>query len=100
MTIRSFEVKVPASSANIGPGFDVLGVGLQLYLQIKVTIDSSKDTSHDPYHVKLSYEGDLAEKVPLTSDKNLITQTALYILRVNGMDSFPQGCLLYTSRCV
>ncbi|ABN68112.1 homoserine kinase [Scheffersomyces stipitis CBS 6054] len=91
MTIRSFEVKVPASSANIGPGFDVLGVGLQLYLQIKVTIDSSKDTSHDPYHVKLSYEGDLAEKVPLTSDKNLITQTALYILRVNGMDSFPQG---------
>ncbi|KAK6458823.1 homoserine kinase [Scheffersomyces xylosifermentans] len=91
MTVRSFEVKVPASSANIGPGFDVLGVGLQLYLQLKVTIDPSKDTSVYPHNVKLSYEGDLAHKVPLEADKNLVTQTALYILRANNIDAFPLG---------
>lgn len=26
-----FKLKVPASSANIGPGFDVLGIGLNLF---------------------------------------------------------------------
>ncbi|RSD27512.1 homoserine kinase [Mesobacillus subterraneus] len=30
-----FSVKVPASSANIGPGFDSLGVALNLYLELQ-----------------------------------------------------------------
>lgn len=75
---KSFQIKVPASSANIGPGFDVLGVGLQLYLTIRVTIDPTIDTSSDPHNAIITYEGNLAEKVPLQSDKNLITQAALY----------------------
>ncbi|MBG0765846.1 MAG: hypothetical protein H0S78_13435 [Tissierellales bacterium] len=29
-----YEIKVPATSANIGPGFDSLGVALKLYNQI------------------------------------------------------------------
>ena len=57
MSVTSFKIKVPASS-NIGPGFDVLGIGLQLYLTITVTIDPSIDTSSDPHHALLSYEGD------------------------------------------
>lgn len=88
---RPFHVKVPASLANIGPGFDVLGIGLNLYMEIDVKIDESVDTSSDPYNVKLSYEGDLAEKVPLQSDRNLVTQTALYIMRCNGINRFPNG---------
>lgn len=31
------EVKVPATSANLGPGFDCLGVALGTYLQLRVT---------------------------------------------------------------
>lgn len=88
---KTFKLKIPASSANIGPGFDVLGVGLNLFLEIEVSIDPSKDTSSDPYNVKLSYEGDLAENVSLSSDKNLVTQTALYILRCNNIQAFPNG---------
>lgn len=94
---RSFQIKVPASSANIGPGFDVLGVGLQLYLTIKVTIDPSIDTSSDPHNAIITYEGSLAEKVPLQSDKNLISQTALYLLRCNGVDKFPLGTHIYVN---
>jgi homoserine kinase len=30
-------VRVPASSANLGPGFDALGVALSLYLEVSVT---------------------------------------------------------------
>lgn len=33
----SFTVRVPATSANIGPGFDCLGVALDLYLTIECT---------------------------------------------------------------
>lgn len=94
---ESFEIKVPASSANIGPGFDVLGIGLELYLSIKVIIDKNVDTSSDPHNAKLSYEGSLAEKVPLRSDKNLVTQTALYVLRTVGVDKFPLGTQIFVN---
>lgn len=33
----SFSVRVPASSANLGPGFDLLALALGLYLQVDVT---------------------------------------------------------------
>lgn len=91
----SFKLKVPASSANIGPGFDVLGIGLNLYLEISATVDPSVDTSADKHHAKLSYEGDGAEGVPLASEKNLITQTALYVMRCNGENNFPAGTQIH-----
>jgi len=28
------EIRVPASSANLGPGFDTLGIALQLYMEL------------------------------------------------------------------
>ncbi|WP_343750847.1 homoserine kinase, partial [Lentibacillus halophilus] len=34
--MKSFRISVPASSANIGPGFDSLGVALNLYLTVDV----------------------------------------------------------------
>lgn len=87
----SFSIKVPASSANIGPGFDVLGIGLNLFLEIQVKISPEVDTSEDPHNCKLSYEGEGSENVPLISNKNLVTQTALYVLRCNNIDNFPLG---------
>lgn len=89
--MRSFIITVPASSANIGPGFDVLGLGLGSYLSIKVTIESPKTESTDAYNCMITYEGEGAENVPLVSDENLITRTALYVLRCNGIRSFPMG---------
>ncbi|CAN3361540.1 homoserine kinase [Diutina catenulata] len=89
--MKQFTIKVPASSANIGPGFDVLGVGLNLYLEIEVIIDPSVDTSSDPHHALIQYEGSLAEKVPLQTDRNLVTQCALYVMRANGMANFENG---------
>ncbi len=35
---RSFTVKVPASSGNLGPGFDVLGLGLDLKNEVHVRV--------------------------------------------------------------
>ena len=35
---RAFEVRVPASTSNLGAGFDCLGLALQLYLTIRATV--------------------------------------------------------------
>ncbi len=40
------KVRVPASSANLGPGFDVLAAGIGLYLELEVR--QAKDFSIDP----------------------------------------------------
>lgn len=37
-----FELKVPASIANLGPGFDTLAVAVQLYLKLRVHVDHNQ----------------------------------------------------------
>src|SRR6202167_764602 len=34
----SFEVRVPASTANMGAGFDCLGLALEMYLSVRATV--------------------------------------------------------------
>lgn len=34
----SFEVRVPASTSNLGPGFDCFGLALKLYLTVRATV--------------------------------------------------------------
>ncbi|KAG1834631.1 ribosomal protein S5 domain 2-type protein [Suillus subalutaceus] len=71
---NSFIIRVPATSANIGPGFDVVGLSLSLYLTLTVTIGETSTlpviTYSDPY-------------------RNLMTRVALYVLRCNGHRTFP-----------
>lgn len=40
-------VQVPASSANLGPGFDVLGMALSLYARLEVDTSQSRGTETD-----------------------------------------------------
>ena len=35
------KIKVPASSANLGPGFDSIGIAISLYLTIEVLGETS-----------------------------------------------------------
>ena len=37
----SFEVRVPASTANLGAGFDCLGLALEMYLSVRATVLST-----------------------------------------------------------
>ncbi|PWY98079.1 putative THR1-homoserine kinase [Testicularia cyperi] len=86
---RKFTIKVPCTSSNIGPGFDVVGLSLSLYLTLEVTVDaSSSSASAIPV---LAYTGLGAEEAPLDPFKNLTTRTALYVLRSNGVSTFPAG---------
>lgn len=72
-----------------GPGFDVLGISLSIWLELNVTFDRSVSSSSHPLNCKITYEGDGADHVPLDADKNLITRTALYVLRCHSQRAFP-----------
>ncbi|TKA77213.1 hypothetical protein B0A55_02582 [Friedmanniomyces simplex] len=82
-------IKVPCSSANIGPGFDVIGLALSLWLEIEVTVGDEAAKSA-PHNCRITYEGQGETDVDLQPDRNLITQTALYVLRCHQKRSFPR----------
>ncbi|CBQ69022.1 probable THR1-homoserine kinase [Sporisorium reilianum SRZ2] len=86
-TPRKFTIKVPCTSSNIGPGFDVVGLSLSLYLTLRVTVDPSASNAAPT----LAYTGLGAEEAPLDAYRNLTTRTALYVLRSNGVSAFPPG---------
>ncbi|MGG3263116.1 homoserine kinase [Bacillus paranthracis] len=58
-------IRVPASTANVGPGFDSVGIALSLYLHVVVKEKADK------WQVIHSFE----DSIP-TDDKNLIVSTA------------------------
>ncbi|KAI0252700.1 homoserine kinase [Lactifluus subvellereus] len=91
---RSFKIRVPATSANIGPGFDVVGLSLSLYLTLTVTVPDPSNVSLAE-RPSIAYTGEGAEEVPLDAYKNLTTRVALYVLRCNGVQSFPPGLAIH-----
>ncbi|KAK5694164.1 hypothetical protein LTR97_009785 [Elasticomyces elasticus] len=82
-------IKVPCSSANIGPGFDVIGLALSLWLEVEVTV-GDEASKKAPHNCRITYEGQGESGVDLQPDRNLITQTALYVLRCHQKRSFPE----------
>jgi len=67
-------VRVPASSANLGPGFDALGLALGIYLTCK--FERAGELS-------IRAGGRDSNRIPTTAD-NLIWQTALRVARDVG----------------
>lgn len=87
-------IKVPCSSANIGPGFDVIGLALNVYLEVSVQVTEKKTSEHS-LNCRITYEGVGAQNVPLVAEDNLITRTAVYVLRCHGIRAFPCETLVH-----
>ena len=83
----SFVIKVPATSANIGPGFDVVGLSLSLHLTLTVTFVPTDGPHANP--PILEHVGEGSDEVPLDPYKNLTTRVALYVLRCHDIQRFP-----------
>jgi len=62
-------LRVPGSSANLGPGFDALGVALQVYLECRFSLSA---------RLAIRVSGRDADLIPARED-NLIWQTALAV---------------------
>ena len=71
----AWKVRVPASSANLGPGFDALGMALCIYLECRFRKSE---------RLRIQARGRDTELIPVTED-NLIWQTALAVARDTEM---------------
>ena len=74
-----FTVRVPASSANLGPGFDALGLALGVYLTCRFGRSEA---------LCIRAEGRDAHEIP-TTPENLIWQTAQTVARDHGLEMPP-----------
>lgn len=101
--MESIIIKVPSSSANLGPGFDVFGIALKaaevttapalplhlsFLLELHIILSPSKPFSA-PFNCEITSEGQGAETNSSLPDVNLITRVALDVLRCQGQYAFP-----------
>lgn len=70
--LTMMRVKIPATSANLGPGFDCLGLALQLHNTITVETDR-------PF--KISLTGSYCEGIP-ADETNLVWQTMYHFWKL------------------
>lgn len=76
MDEKSFTIHIPATTANLGPGFDCLGLALDLWNKITFSIDDA------PFTINIEGEG----KGYLPEDKtNLIFESAKQLAKIKGM---------------
>lgn len=75
-------VRAPATTANLGPGFDCLGLALDLWNEARFTV-----TGDDP-RVTVAVDGEGADRLP-TDESNLVAQAALRIFDEAGA---PRPC--------
>jgi homoserine kinase len=93
-----FTIRVPASTANLGPGFDALGAALSIYLTVSVEPNKANCfiiTAKDPL-------------IPTDPDKNLITRVAVFVanchnesipgLNINIDNNIPLGLDIFNDR--
>jgi homoserine kinase len=79
MSISSVSVRVPATTANLGPGFDCLGAALALYNQFQFTALSPVGGGM-PSVLKIEVEGTEADRVQ-RDDRNLAYKAFCYFFR-------------------
>jgi homoserine kinase len=76
---RRVAVRVPATTANLGPGFDTLGLALSVYDELVVEAVETPG-------VRVRVEGVGAGEVP-TDETNLVASSLLYALDAMGVDA-------------
>jgi homoserine kinase len=70
---RSVEVRLPASTSNLGAGFDCFGLALQLYLTVRASVDPE---SQDRFRIRLG-PGKENAALPRTAE-NLVYRSIAY----------------------
>ena len=81
MSERSVRVRVPATSANLGPGFDALGIACTLYNEMTLTL------THEP-GLHISARGEGAAYIP-GDERNIVWKSIQYLLeRAGRVDEF------------
>lgn len=80
MSEPCFSVVVPATTANLGPGFDSIGIALTAYMTVEVCPSD---------HWQVTYEDEVFQELA-TDDTNLIVQTIVQVAERYGRQVQPQ----------
>jgi homoserine kinase len=97
----SVTVLTPATSANLGPGFDSLGLALQLYNRFEVV-----ESGDDPLHPSITVKGELGKDLSTGPDNLFFRSFALLFerlevplpsVRIHMTINVPPGCGLGSS---
>jgi homoserine kinase len=81
MEKTSVIVRVPATTANLGPGFDVLGLALDLWNEAEFVLDDGRSAASEPASVFITGEG--AAFLPVDGS-NLVVRSALRLFSEAG----------------
>lgn len=76
-------VKVPATTANLGPGFDCLGLALDLWNEAYFSLEGEE--------IRLIYQGE-SQNIPL-DDRNLVLQAMRFFCDTRGL-TLPRGLVI------
>lgn len=80
MDFDPIEVRIPASTSNIGPGFDMLGLALTLYNTVRI---EAKEGDKKGEKNKIKVAGRWKREIPL-DESNLIYKTLIDFLKSFG----------------
>ncbi|HAJ33121.1 MAG TPA: homoserine kinase [Candidatus Atribacteria bacterium] len=81
------KIRVPATTANLGPGFDCLGLALKLYLNLEIE-EIEKG-------LVIEYQGEGAEEFNKAED-NLIWKATQLVFKKTGWDRHKKGLKIKT----
>jgi homoserine kinase len=70
-----FLIKVPATSANLGPGFDALGLALDLWNETTISTDPFTDSRKKTDKASVTVHGEGEGLLP-SNEKNMLVRTA------------------------
>lgn len=49
--MQKFKIRVPASTSNLGPGFDVIGAALKMYNDVEITVGRSSGSNKPEFEI-------------------------------------------------
>ncbi len=84
--LNTVKVKVPATSANCGPGFDCLGLAVTVYNELEMTLLEENK-------LLIESTGEGAESIP-TDDKNIVWKSARMVLERSGFGHKFKGAII------
>ncbi|HAX61726.1 MAG TPA: homoserine kinase [Elusimicrobia bacterium] len=76
--MKTIKIKIPATTANFGSGFDVLGAALKLYNEIEVAYEFTNSRVHE---LKIEIIGEGKDTLP-KNEKNVVLQAMKTVFRI------------------
>jgi homoserine kinase len=83
-------VRVPATTANLGPGFDALGLALDLWNEAEFSVDQKSPAGDKKINLSITGEG--VDSLP-TDETNAIAGAALQLYKLMGKN--PDGLTIH-----